>query len=509
MSMWNDISSHGAAVIGFGKTGKGLLDFLEEKTKKIYLFNDTAIPDQDLQLKQKYENRGVTFLVGEDQFNRLNEVKVIILSPGVDGRTPRFNQLREKGIKIISEIELASSLLPTHVPIIAVTGTNGKSTTVSLIHHILKTNNMKSFLTGNIGMPLISQVEAITRNPDSVVVIEVSSFQLEEIVYFRPYIGVILNITPDHLDRYADTAEYFSAKLNLVKNQERSDYLVLNGDDRVLREHVHDEPPVFGQARRLWFMRTGAKASDTAIEIFASLHEEEIHLQLGGFSPSPGSIEKISLKGNPLRGLHNLENILAAVTTARLSGVSSKHIETSITSFHGLPHRMESVGKIGEVEFINDSKATNVDAALKSITSIFEPMVLILGGKDKGGDFTVLGNAIRERVERVLLIGQAAPTIRSHFSGQKALGKKLENVSDLEEAVKKGWQILEKKGGIVLLAPACASFDMFNNFEHRGEVFKEEVVKLMKSFSEGVQGGRFFQKESPLVAEGKKKVRNG
>ena len=485
MSIWNDIRSHGAAVVGFGKTGKGMLDFLEKKTKKIYLFNDTPIPDQDLPLKQKYENRGVTFLVGEDRFNRLNEVKVIILSPGVDGRTPRFSRLREKGIQIISEIEVASSLLPAHVPIIAVTGTNGKSTTVSLIHHILKTNNMKSFLTGNIGMPLISQVEAIGRNADSVVVIEVSSFQLEEIIYFRPYIGIILNITPDHLDRYADTAEYFSAKLNLVKNQESSDYLVLNGDDRVLREHVHDNPPVFGQARRLWFMRTRAKASDTAIEIFASLHEEEVHLHPGGFSSPGETLEKISLKGNPLRGLHNLENILAAATAARLLGVSSKHIETSITSFHGLAHRMESVGKIGKVEFINDSKATNVDAALKSIDSISEPMVLILGGKDKGGDFAALGNAIRERVERVLLIGQAAPTIRSHFPGQKALEKKLVDVSDLEEAVKKGWQILEKKGGVVLLAPACASFDMFNNFEHRGDVFREEVVKFSKSVCNG------------------------
>jgi UDP-N-acetylmuramoylalanine--D-glutamate ligase len=478
MSMWSDISSHGAAVIGFGKTGQAVLDFIEEKTDKIYLFNDTPIPDQDLQLKQKYEDKGVAFLVGEDQFNRLKEVKVIILSPGVDGRTPRFSQLREKGIKIVSEIELASSLLPVHVPIIAVTGTNGKSTTVSLIHHILKTNNIKSFLTGNIGMPLISQVDSIAGSADSVVVIEVSSFQLEEIIYFRPYIGVILNITPDHLDRYAGTAEYFYAKLNLVKNQERSDYLVLNGDDRVLREHAHDDSPGFGRARRLWFLRTRSKSNDAAMEIFASLHGEEIHLQLGGFSPSPKSMEKVSLTGNPLRGLHNLENILAAVTTARLLGVSSKHIETSITSFHGLPHRMESVGKVGEVEFINDSKATNVDAALRSITSIPGPMVLILGGKDKGGDFTVLGNAIRERVDRVLLIGQAVPAIRSQFSTKKDLEKKLDNVSDLEEAVKKGWQILEKKGGVVLLAPGCASFDMFNNFEHRGEVFKEEVFKL-------------------------------
>ncbi len=478
MSIWNDINSHGAAVVGFGKTGKAVLDFLQGKTNKIYLFNDTPVPLHELLIKKKYKDQGVTFLEGEDQFNGLEEVKLIILSPGVDGRTRRFSQLREKGIKIISEIELASSLLPIHVPIIAVTGTNGKSTTVSLVHHILKTNNIKSFLTGNIGMPLISQVDSIARNTDSVVVIEVSSFQLEEIIHFRPYIGVILNITPDHLDRYAGTAEYFSAKLNLVKNQERGDYLVLNGDDRVLREHAHDDPPIFGQARRLWFLRTSPKTDDPAMEIFASLHGEEIHLQSGGSSPSPKSIEKVSLTGNPLRGEHNLENILAAVTTARLLGVSSKHIETGITSFRGLPHRMESVEKIGEVEFINDSKATNVDAALRAITSISEPMVLILGGKDKGGDFTVLGNAIRERVERVLLIGQAAATIRSHFSGQKALKKKLDNVSDLEEAVEKGWQILRKKGGVVLLAPGCASFDMFDNFEHRGDVFREEVFKL-------------------------------
>jgi len=508
MSILNDINSHGAAVVGFGKTGKAVLDYLiksfygesgeggwqpqpihgqpdaalskaSSQKKTLYLYDDTPIPVHDLLIKKKYKDRGVTFLEGEDQFNRLKEVKVIILSPGVDGRTPRFNRLREKGINIISEIELASSLLPIDVPIIAVTGTNGKSTTVSLVHHILKTNNIKSFLTGNIGMPLITQVESIARNTDSVVVIEVSSFQLEEIIHFRPYIGVILNITPDHLDRYAGTAEYFSAKLNLVKNQERSDYLVLNSDDQVLRAHAHDDPPIFGRARRLWFLRTRPKASsDAAMEILASHHGEEIHLQLGGSSPSSKTMETVSLKGNPLRGLHNLENILAAVTTVRLLGVSSKNIETSITSFHGLPHRMEPVGKIGGVEFINDSKATNVDAALRSITSISGSMVLILGGKDKGGDFTMLGNAIRERVDRVLLIGQAAPSIRSQFSTIKDMEKKLDNVSNLEEAVKKGWQILEKKGGVVLLAPGCASFDMFNNFEHRGDMFKEEVFKL-------------------------------
>ncbi|UCH93647.1 MAG: UDP-N-acetylmuramoyl-L-alanine--D-glutamate ligase, partial [Candidatus Aminicenantes bacterium] len=344
-----------------------------------------------------------------------------------------------------------------------------------------------------IGTPLISQVDRISREADAVVVLEVSSFQLEEIIDFRPHIGVLLNITPDHLDRYASTGDYFSAKLNLVKNQGCSDYLVLNGDDPVLRKHAHGNTSSFGQARQLWFSRcshmnadreTGTDAGAGAgIHIFASLMGEEVHLSPGGFLDAAGDIEKISLRKNPLRGLHNLENILAAVTAARLVGVSSKNIETSIVHFKGLPHRMESVGKIDHVEFINDSKATNTDAALKSISSIPGPMVLILGGKDKGSDFTVLGNVIRERVDQVLLIGQAALTIRSQFSFHKDLPKKFVGVSDLGQAVEKGWQRLQKKGGVVLLAPGCASFDMFKNFEHRGNVFKEEVLKLKRKLA--------------------------
>jgi UDP-N-acetylmuramoylalanine--D-glutamate ligase len=294
------------------------------------------------------------------------------------------------------------------------------------------------------------------------VVIEVSSFQLEEIVHFKPYIAVLLNVTPDHLDRYASMADYFSAKLNLVRNQEKGDYLVLNRDDPVLWENSA-RAGGFGAAQKVWFSCRGRDADAYAAGGY-------IHVK---------PAEKISLAGNPLRGMHNLENILAAVAAARLAGAQPAKIEAALRDFKGLAHRMESLGKIGKVEFINDSKATNVDAALKSIAGIHGPMVVILGGKDKGGDFKALEKTIAERVDTVLLVGQAAAAIRGQLP---ALEKKFHPVKDLGEAAAEGFKRLEKKGGVVLLAPACASFDMFKNFEHRGEVFKEEFLKLKKKY---------------------------
>ena len=517
MISWQDKLDHKldqpTAVVGFGKSGKGVLDFLLEKTGKApFLYNDTPIPETEAAEQKKYQDKGVTFLVGEEHFNRLEKVGLIVLSPGVDGSKPRFARLREKGIVIISEIELAAAFIPATTPIIAVTGTNGKSTTVSLIHHFLRAGGIPSVLAGNIGTPFIPEVDAISRQAGAMVVLEVSSFQLEEIVHFRPKIGLILNITPDHLDRYASTAEYFSAKLNLVKNQERGDYLVLNADDPVLREHAHANSSSFGQARRLWFSlsRTIEAKKDNGFDIFASIVGKDILLRVGdvdcssrdsgetgdtgassvtdatrstprkGTSPVPpglkDSCEKISLLNNPLRGLHNLENILAAATAARLAGVSPETIEAALPSFKGLPHRMESSGTLDNVEFINDSKATNVDATLKSIAGITGPMVLILGGKDKGGDFVGLREIIKERVDQVLLIGKAAQTIRE----QLGAGIDMEPVTDLADAVNKGYRRLKATGGVVLLAPGCASFDMFNNFEHRGDVFKQEVSRLIQ-----------------------------
>ncbi|MCX6580836.1 MAG: UDP-N-acetylmuramoyl-L-alanine--D-glutamate ligase [Candidatus Aminicenantes bacterium] len=457
-------------VVGFGKTGRALLDFLleQKECEHIYLFNDTPLAaPEEVAARLDYESRGATFIIGESEFPRLADAELIILSPGVDGRKERYDPLREKGIAIISEIEFAFSFI--EAPVIAVTGTNGKSTTVSLIHHFLSKNGFTSFLTGNIGTPLISEVKNIPDN--AVVVVEVSSFQLEEIADFKPHIAAILNVTPDHLDRYKNLEDYYAAKLNIGKNQGTIDYLILNDGDPYLKEKENREgASAFpGTARKVWFSRLQRDLSSGAW-----LEGSNIHLKVNNID------EVISLRENPLRGVHNLENLLAAAAVARLMGVTAAGIEKAVKDFKGLPHRMEFAGKIGDVEFINDSKATNVDAALKSIAGIDAPMVLILGGKDKGGDFTMLRQSIKEKVDHVLLVGAAAHTIHRQLAGLDN-GQRFIFVADFAAAVAEAYRLLAKKGGVALLAPGCASFDMFKNFEHRGDVFKEEVRKLKGS----------------------------
>ncbi|MCP4157398.1 MAG: UDP-N-acetylmuramoyl-L-alanine--D-glutamate ligase [bacterium] len=503
------LSAKRIAVTGFGKTGKALLDFLLIKKgyNALFLFNDSIIDNPQAQEAVKdYQARGVTFVFGKGQFQLLESMDLILMSPGVNGRTQRFDSLHKKGIKIASEIEFAFACIDEKfeenkkkntdstekqsvegtekkdiqenkkdkiegkinrpvVPVIAVTGTNGKSTTVSLIHHILTKNGFKSFLTGNIGTPFISEVNNIEKN--SVVVLEVSSFQLEEITDFKPYIAAVLNVTPDHLDRYPGMDSYVTAKLDVAKNQDAGDYLILNAADPLLSSGSHP----MGGGRKIWFSRDAATLGDKE---GTTLDGQAIILKF------PGSEERISLEKNPLRGVHNLENLLAAAAAAHLAGVPAKGIERAVADFIGLTHRMESAGNIGKVEFINDSKATNIDATLKSLSGIAEPMVLILGGKDKGGDFTILREAVTKKVSHLLLVGHAAGIIHEQL---KASGVTTSFVSDFAEAVDKGLHVLQKSGGVVLLAPGCASFDMFKNFEHRGEVFKEEVAKLRKKVS--------------------------
>ncbi len=448
------------AVIGFGKTGKALLNFLMAKNigRQLFLFNDDVIRDE--KEKQSFRQNGVEFLEGEKSFARLQEMDLMVISPGVDGRNPRFEELRKSGQKIISEIELASYFIPSKI--IAVTGTNGKSTTVSLIHHILSFNGLPAVLAGNIGNPLIAEVMGL--NPESIVILEVSSFQLEEIVHFRPDIGVLLNVTPDHLDRYSDMAAYLSTKIKIGQNQNRDDFLIYNNDDNWLREHIDSRAHLIG------FSITQKLEKGYFIE------NNQV---IDSLNPKP---EKISLDNNPLMGIHNLENVLSSVIVCRLLGLSAEKIETGMQGFKGLPHRTEVLGKIGRVEFINDSKATNVDATLKAINSFNSGVVLILGGKDKGGDFQILKAPIKQRTSRVLLVGSAASRIYSELASVKA---KMHMVRDLREAVREGFNTLKQQGGTVLLAPGCASFDMFDNFEHRGECFKKEFLTLKREVENG------------------------
>ncbi len=448
-------------VVGFGRTGEALLDFLLEKKlfENIFLYNDDAI--NEIEIKENYKKNGVNFLIKENDFSKLEEMDLIILSPGINARTERFNKIRER-VKIVSEIEFASTFINSKI--IAVTGTNGKSTTVSLIHHILKNNGVKSVLAGNIGIPFISQINDISN--DSVVVLEVSSYQLEEIINFRPYIAILLNVTPDHLDRYSSLEDYFSTKLNIFKNQRKSDYMILNYNDNLIRNYRYRSY----EAKRVFF------SIKEVLEDGVFVRDNYIHLDF------ISKEDRVSLDRVPLRGVHNLENILSSVIATRIMGIESGNIQESIKGFKGLPHRMESLGKIGKVEFINDSKATNVDATLKSINSIDENMILILGNKDKGGDFKLLESSIKQRVCKVFLIGSAAHTIYNQLIN---IRKKLNFVKDLNEAVNRGYDLLKQKGGKILLAPGCASFDMFKDFEHRGEIFEKEVNLLRNRVKNG------------------------
>jgi UDP-N-acetylmuramoylalanine--D-glutamate ligase len=479
------MSKEQVAVLGFGKTGQAMLEFLlaHEPQAALVLFNDGEISDKERQAA--FERQGVRFLVGADRFAELGACQRVIMSPGFDGKSPRFAALRAQGAQVISEIEYAFSnlkqinlvkkqdnllsklLIPRsrvgriHARIIAVSGSNGKSTTVSLIHHLLVRAGRKSVLAGNIGVPLIKQAKDIAA--ESIVVLELSSFQLEEIVLFRADVAVLLNITPDHLDRYPSMEAYAAAKFNLFKNQRPGDRMVLNADDPLLRNDRR-----LGPAKAFWFSTRSVPDEGAALE------KGDIVLRIGS------ARERISLRHNPLRGIHNLENIMAAALACRAVGLTAPDIEAGLESFRGLPHRMEAAGVVGRVEFINDSKATNVDAALKSIASIDDNLVVILGGKDKGSDFSGLEKPLREKALKVLLMGKAAPLIAASLSG---LGDRLARVRDLREAVGAGYEALRQKGGVVLLAPACASFDMFDNFEHRGEVFKQEVQSLRKKES--------------------------
>jgi UDP-N-acetylmuramoylalanine--D-glutamate ligase len=362
-------------------------------------------------------------------------------------------------IPVWSEIEFASRFLSGRL--IAVTGSNGKTTTTSLIAHILENTNIPTIVAGNIGTPLISRV---TESSDATVTVaEVSSFQLELIDKFRPNIALLLNITPDHLDRHTSLEVYGRAKARIFENQVESDAAILNADDEGAAQYAPSRPRVF------WFSRTKRVARG----IF--LRDAEIVLRDDG-------AETILLRRGDigLRGEHNVENILAAAGAASLAGVGPSAIASGVKSFAGVEHRLEFVAEINGVSYYNDSKATNVDATLKALDAFPGNLIVILGGKDKGGDFTLLREPLRHRAKLALLIGAAAEKIASQIQGVIPM----ESVGTIEKAIARAAEFA-KAGDTVLLAPACASFDQFHNFEHRGRVFKQRVRILEEEFAAG------------------------
>jgi len=381
---------------------------------------------------------------------------LIVPSPGVPASLPGLVAARAAHIPVWSEIELAWRFLRGRF--VAITGSNGKTTTTSLVGHILETSGMPVIVAGNIGTPVISRVQDSTEK--TITVAEVSSFQLEVIDSLRPDIAVLLNLTPDHIDRHGSFESYARAKARIFENQTERDVAVVNADDAESTQYAPEKPQIY------WFSRTKRVASGAFVQ------GDQIVFRRDG-----QDVPLLSLADIRLRGQHNVENVLAAATTAFLLGVEPAAIAQGVRTFPGVEHRIEFVARIGGVDFFNDSKATNVDAAAKAIEAFNGGLLVILGGKDKGSSYAPLAELLRQRARQAFLIGAAAQKIESELSAELSGAVPLTQAGTLDRAVTLAFERAQP-GDTVLLAPACASFDQFENYEHRGRVFKQLVRAL-------------------------------
>ena len=387
---------------------------------------------------------------------------LIVVSPGVAARIEPLENARAQGIPVWSEVELAWRFL--RGKLVAITGSNGKTTTTSLVAHILKASNIPTLVGGNIGTPLLSLVE--TSVDTTVTVAEISSFQLETVDSFRPEIGVLLNLTPDHLDRHATFEEYARVKMRMFENQLERDIAVLNADDPEITKRMPAKPKIF------WFSRQKRVATG------AFLRDDQIIFRNEG-----SEVELARLADIQLRGQHNIENVLAACAAAYLAGAVPAAIAAGVKSFQGVEHRLEFVAEVSGVEYYNDSKATNVDAAVKAVEAFPGPLLVILGGRDKGSPYTPLRDLLGERARKALLIGESTEKIAAELGD----AVRVERAGTLRRAVELAAEHAQP-GDTVLLAPACSSFDQFENYEHRGRVFKE-LVAALQGLSVAATGG--------------------
>lgn len=406
--------------------------------------------------------RGVRLETGGHRAETLLGADLIVLSPGVPTDLPLLREARGRGVPIWGEVELAGRL--TAARFLAITGTNGKSTTTCLTGAMLQAAGIPSVVAGNIGTALCQVVPPL--GLDHWVVAELSSFQLETVERFHPAVAVLLNLAPDHLDRYPALDDYYRAKARIFATQTAEDVAVLNADEPLIPAYVGDL-----RARPFLFSRRKTVGDG------AFVRDGRLVVRREGRSTAVCPVEAIRI-----RGLHNLENALAAAAAATAAGAAPEAIGAALREFPGLPHRLELVGESGGVRFINDSKGTNVGAVVKSLEGFSGGVILLAGGKDKGGDFRPLRPLLESRVKLLLLLGEARGTIREQLAGACPM----EEVATLEAGVRRGAEAAEP-GDTVLLSPACASFDMFRSFEHRGEVFREAVRTLLGARGSGEQ----------------------
>jgi len=446
-----DFSGKNVLVVGLGTTGEAVCRFLFARGARVRLSEKK--PEAELGPRlAPWRERGVSIEAGGHRLASFLEADLIVPSPGVPP-LPEIEAALAKGIPVWSEVELAGRFLKGRT--VGITGSNGKSTTATLAHRLLKDGGVKAFLAGNIGTPLISFVDR--SRDDHVYVTEISSFQLEYTETFRVGTAVLLNISQNHLDWHRTFDSYYAAKKKLFARLGAGGWAILNREDPLvwrLREEGPYACLAFSRRRRI---ARGAFLRDGWIVLREKGEERRL----------------LKVADVRLPGAHNLDNVMAAALIARLFGASPARIRTTVRAFRGLEHRLEDVLTVRGVRFVNDSKATTVDATLKAIASFDRPLILILGGRDKGGDFSPLRRAVKGRVRRVILIGEAKDKIEAALGGIVPV----ERTDTYPDVVRRA-AAAARRGDVVLLAPAATSWDMFRNFEERGRLFKREVRRL-------------------------------
>jgi len=457
-----DVKGKRVLVVGMGKSGIASALFLADQGARVAVSDTKSQEELHHEIPQLLD-RGIGVEAGYHGERTFQEQELIVISPGVPYDVPQLVQARQAGIPVIGEIELASRYLKGRIA--AITGSNGKTTTTALAGEIVAAGGAPTLVGGNIGTPAISFADSAT--PDTWLVLEVSSFQLETIETFRPAIAVVLNVTPDHLDRHRTFANYAAAKARIFENQDAADCTVLNGDDATCAAMAtQTKGAVYTFSRQ------------HPVERGAFVRNHDILWTDAGREQSIMPVSEIGLKG-----AHNVENVLAGISIGMLAGVSPAAIRTAVARFKAVEHRLEFVADIRGVAYYNDSKATNVDATIKALESFPGRIHLILGGKDKGSDYSVLNPLLAERVKRVYTIGAAAPKIESQIKGVSVA-----SAGTIDNAVRQASETATS-GDVVLLAPACASFDQFVSYEHRGRVFKDLVKQLASRSLQNAGGG--------------------
>jgi UDP-N-acetylmuramoylalanine--D-glutamate ligase len=446
-----DVQGKRILVVGLGKSGIASALFLQSRGARVTV-SDAKSEEQLRDEIPALLDKGITVETGKHGERTFRDQDLIVVSPGVPNDVPSLVNARKSGTQVIGEIELAARYLQGEV--IAITGSNGKTTTTTLTGEVIAAGGFQSLVGGNIGTPAITFVDQ--SSPTTWVVLEISSFQLETIETFRPRIAAILNITPDHLDRHGSMEAYIAAKARIFENQTEKDFAVLNMDDPTCVALGKGLKP-----QVVWFSRK------QEVQRGAFVRNGKIVFRDGDSERDIMPVDEITLKG-----AHNVENILAAVAIGLIAGVEPANVREAVKDFKAVEHRLEYVATIRGVQYFNDSKATNVDATIKAIESFPGNIHLILGGKDKGSDYSVLNELLKARVARVYTIGDAAQKIESQISGVE-----LTSAGTLDVAVRKANEFA-MPGDVVLLAPACASFDQFQSYEHRGRAFKEAVHAL-------------------------------